>query len=177
MSSKASATSYPTRPKDLPLAVWERGAWGRRAAMLVLAGVVIAGALGFLGFKAGTVTDSGGGYTLTITYPDVSRAGISSPWEALVESPDGFDGPITLATSREFFTLFDLNGIFPDPASATYEEDMVLWEFDPPDGTVLRVHFDARVEPAVHRGERVSTQLIVDNAVVADVTYEITLMP
>lgn len=136
-----------------------------------------AGLLGWLGHSEGSVSASADGYRLTVTYPSVSRAGLSSPWSAEVVHPGGFGGPITLRTTAEYLTIFDLNGIFPDPSSATVENGVLIWEFDPPEGDVFSVTMDTRIEPSVHRGEPATTTLVIDGAPVATVTYRTRLAP
>ena len=138
---------------------------------------LVPGVLGWYGISTSRVTDSGSGYDLTVDFPDTTRAGLSSPWEAVVSHPGGFDRPVTLAVSRSYFELFDLNGFYPDAAATTTQGDRLLLEFDPPEGDTLKVHLDFRAQPDLHAGGSATTALLVDGAEVASVEYDTRLMP
>lgn len=94
------------------------------------------------------MTATADGYELTVTYGTVTRPGLATLWEVEVTKDGGFDGPITLATSSDYFGAFDENGLDPEPTSAVGEGDMIVWEFDPPEGDRFTLGYDARIEPA-----------------------------
>ncbi len=79
----------------------------------VLALIVVLGAVGVFGMRSTSVTASGGGYQLTVEYAAVSRAGLDTPWTVTVRHPGGFTGPITLATTDNYFTMFETQGLTP----------------------------------------------------------------
>src|SRR3954466_4581844 len=107
MSSQGSATT--TRPKELPLSSWKRSAWARRVTVSCFILLIGAAAFGFLGLRMSWATASGSGYDLRVQYPRIARPGISAPILYEVRHPGGFDGPIKIATSLEYLTIFDNN--------------------------------------------------------------------
>ena len=54
--------------------------------------------------------------------------------------------------SDDFLAIWDLNGVFPAPSGETSDGEVVVWELDAPDGDVLTVRLDARIEPARQEG-------------------------
>lgn len=154
-----------------------RGRAVRRAMTLLLALVVIAGAVGGLGVRSAEVSSSGDGYRLQVTYGHVSRAGLDTPWIAVVTHPGGFHGPVTLATTASYFDIFESQGIHPQPASETAAGRYLYQQFDPPAGDTLRVDYDAYIQPASQIGRRATTVLIVDGHEVARVDYRTVLLP
>jgi hypothetical protein len=89
----------------------------------------------------------------------------------------GFNGPVTIATTGDYFDLFDENGLDPDPEAATTNGDLLIWEFGPPHGDVLTVTFDARLEPASHLRRSAETSVLVDRDAVVSVRYSTVVMP
>ena len=134
-------------------------------------------AFGLVGLREADAVSRNTGYELRVRYPELSRAGISSPLDVYVKHAQGFDGPVTLRISHEYFTLFDLNGIYPAPSEETVQDGMVVWEFPPPEGNVFRVHVDWRVEPAVHRGAAATVALDVGDTFITDVAFDTRLAP
>ncbi|MBA2313068.1 MAG: hypothetical protein H0V97_09760, partial [Actinobacteria bacterium] len=59
---------------------------------------------------------------------------------------------MTVATTLDYFELFDENGLDPDPSAATVSGELLVWTFDPPEGETLTVALDARLGPAVQSG-------------------------
>lgn len=152
-------------------------AWGRRALVTLFAIPVIGAAFGLVGLRDAEVSSEALGYELNVRYAELSRAGIASPLDIYVTSDSQFDSPITLKITQEYFTLFDLNGIYPAPATEYMEGDKVVWEFDPPPGDTFRVHVDWRVQPSVHRGTAATVELEIDKAFVTDVSFDTRLAP
>jgi hypothetical protein len=149
----------------------------RRIGIGVLMSFLLLGATNVFGVRSQTVSASGGGYELTVTYAAVSRPGLATPWDVEVRHPGGFDGPITIATSGHYLGMFDENGLDPDPSSSTATGDLVIWEFEPPSGETLRVSFDARLEPAVQVGRVGETSVLEDGRGVVRVEYTTRVMP
>lgn len=143
--------------------------------MLVL--VVFAGAASGLGVRSANVSSRGDGYQLRVTYGLTSRAGLDTPWVAVVSHPGGFDGPVTLATTAAYFDIFETQGTRPQPTSETSGARYLYQQFDPPVGDTLRVSFDAYIQPGSQIGRRASTVLIVDGREVARVDYRTVLFP
>lgn len=168
-----------TLPADSGVARARRGRRMRRVFTAVLVVFLVLGAFNLYGVRTGDVAASGDGYRMSVHYAKVSRPGLATPWAVTIRADGGFDGPVTLATTSAFFDLYDENGLDPDPSAATTDGDRVIWEFEPPpSGDVMVVSFDARIEPAVQfKWVDATTQLIVDDVVVAFVDYRIFVMP
>jgi hypothetical protein len=154
-----------------------RGRLIRHLGIALLLLVVLFGAVGGFGVRSTHGTARGGGYTLDVTYAAVSRAGLDTPWQVLVTHPGGFDGPITLATTVTYFDIFESQGLVPQASAETASGGSVYQTFDPPPGDVLRVAFDAYIQPGSQRGRRASTALIVHGREVARVSYRTFLLP
>ncbi|MFI7587252.1 hypothetical protein ACIB24_09280 [Spongisporangium articulatum] len=155
-----------------------RGLMGRRAALVVLLVVVLAGATGLLGVHTSTARASGGGYSIALDYARVSRAGLDSPWKVTVTRADGFDGELTLATSSTYFEMFETQGFSPEPDSETAAGGVLYQTFAPPEGaTSFTVAYDAYIQPASQRGRTGRTTLIVDGREVTHVDYRTWLVP
>lgn len=115
--------------------------------MLLLAAIVLAGAVGLLGPKSGQTKASAGEYDLRVTYPAISRAGEPAPLNVRVESAGGFDGPVQLTLCDDFFDDLDFQNWYPNPSAETGDTAELVYEFDPPDGQVFEVSLDARSAP------------------------------
>ncbi len=129
------------------------------------------------GVTSARVAATGGGYTLEVQYPAVTRPAMASPFEISVERPGGFDGPITLAVTREYLKIWDENGLFPAPSSETVRGEWVEWEFDPPDVDVLTVYYDARIEPAVQSGQGGAVAVVDDGEQIVAVEFYTEVRP
>lgn len=146
----------------------------------VVMGLGIVDAFGWFdayGVDTDTVRAAGGGYTLEVDYPSVSRPALASPFEITVTRVGGFDGPVTVAVSRDYLKLWDENGLVPAPSAETTNGDWVEWEFDPPDVDVLTIYYDARIEPAVQRGRSGSVAVVDDGRPVVQVEFRTRVRP
>lgn len=128
---------------------------GRRVGLAVLTAFVLLGLLGVLGTRTAETSASGGGYELTVTYPQVTRSGHAVRFEVEVRRAGGFpaEEPVRLRVLGKYYDLFDENGFSPQPDSETADDEWVVDEFAAPDGDTLLVSVDTRVEPARNRGE------------------------
>lgn len=165
----------PASPADLD--EQRRHRLQRRLGLTVLFAVLVAGAANLLGVREATVSASGGGFDLSVTYASVSRPGLATPWTARVHRAGGFDAPVVLATTSRYLALLDENGLDPEPRRATTDGGMTIWEFDPPPGDELTVTFDARLEPAFHLGRSGQTSILVGDGPVVSVSYRTVVMP
>lgn len=121
---------------------------------------------------------TGGGYELTVTYGQVTRGGLATPWAVKVHHPGGFVGPTTISTSTSYLDLFDENGFEPEPSKVTATPDEVIWEFEPPPGDTLRVSLDARIEPAAQWGRSAETSVLgEDGQPVVTARYKTWVLP
>ena len=128
---------------------------------LLLAGVIgsaVADGLDVVdvwGVDTATVSAAGPDQTaLRVRYPTVTRPALASPFVIEVTRQGGFEQDIELAVDAHYLELWDLNGIFPSPAEERSDGSRVIWTFDPPDGEVLRVSYDARIEPGAQLDRR-----------------------
>lgn len=161
------------RPRDN-----RAGVIGRRIAVSVMALVVIVGATGFLGVKARTVHASGGGYSMTLTYPQIARPGLDIPWRLTVHHPGGFKGDITVAVSNRYWDIFEFQGLHPSPSDETATSDFVYLTFSPPtSGDSFSVSLDTYVQPSSQVGRSATTKLIVGGSTMAEVHYKTWLVP
>ncbi|MDP1820581.1 MAG: hypothetical protein Q8K58_11930 [Acidimicrobiales bacterium] len=154
----------------------------RTVFFVVLSAFLLAGALGAYGVRHREASATGGGYELTVRYPTVTRPGLASVWSVEVRSTDGspLAGTIALATTADYFAIYDENGLDPDPVSAMTDGEDIVWEFEPSDGaTTLSVEFDARIEPAVQLSKRPGRTSVLDDdgAPVATVDYRTWVLP
>jgi hypothetical protein len=167
----------PTAPEEPNLLRSRRSRALRRLFMIVLAGVLALGLTGWLGVRTGIATARGGGYELTVTYGQVTRPGLATPWSLEIRHPGGFDGPVTVSTNSRYLDLFDENGFDPQPSQSTATSDTVIWEFEAPDGDTLGVSLDARLEPGAQWGRPGETSVLVDGKPVVTVKYKTWVMP
>ena len=117
---------------------------------------------GLLGVRTSTTsTEMPDGTQVEVHYGRITRPGLATPWSVTVHRDGGFSGPIVVRSTSAYFDLFDENGLDPDPAAATQDGEMVIWEFDPPPGDTFRLSFDARIEPAAQWGRGATTEVEV----------------
>jgi hypothetical protein len=143
----------------------------------VLGLFLIAGAFEVFGSWTRTVTATGNGVTLTVTYPAVTRPGLPIRWEFEVTRSGGFDGPIELQTSFDYLHLFDVSNLEPDARSATGSDRYVSYTFDPPQGDTLRVAMDGNTEPGFHEVPPATTTVSIGGTDATSVTYRTIVVP
>ena len=155
-----------------------------RVTSLLLAGVMLSAVVDGLdlvdiwGVDDDTVTTVGAdGTRLEVRHPTVVRPALAAPFEIVVTRPGGFDDQIELEIDNAFLQLWDLNGIFPSPAEERSGGDTVIWTFDPPEGEVFTVFYEARIEPAVQLEELDSTVSLLDPSEVLRVRFETRVRP
>jgi hypothetical protein len=134
------------------------------AAVMVAAVVDLVTPAGIYGVQSRTISAAGAdGFTLSVRYPQASRPALASPFDIEVRREGGFDGPVTVAVDSRYLALWDENGLDPAPSEETATDTTTLWTFEPPDGDVMRISFDARIEPGAQNG-RDGWVAIVDDA-------------
>jgi hypothetical protein len=156
---------------------WKR--WARGGTIVLLTVVVLLGATGWLGVRSSTVGDTGGGWTLSVEYPQVARAGLDVPWTVTITAPpDGFPPEITVAVTSAWFGLFETQGFSPEPAEETTDGRYDLLTLTTPDvGRTMTLDYDTYVQPAAQWGESAEVILIVDDRPVAAVEYRTWVLP
>ncbi len=168
-----------TDPGQPPLERIRRARMLRRIFFTALCGLLLLGLLGVFGPRTSEVSAQGGPYELTVTYANVSRPGLASVWSVEIRRQGGFDGPVTLATTSDYFDIFDENGLDPDPSTATTDGKRTIWKFEPPDeGDTLVVSFDARIEPGVQgKSAKGTTSVLEAGQPVVSVDYRTMVTP
>ena len=157
-----------------------RAVWLRRAFLSLLALIVVAGLLGFLGVRSQTSTaqSRSGDVSLDVHYAQVARAGLDVPFEITVHRPGGFDDDVTLAVSSSYLELFNRNSIDPEPSSSTSTSDAVIWRFDRPPGDTLAVSVDMQVQYGRHFGRNGFVSVLDrDRNAIARTTFKTWLSP
>ncbi len=149
----------------------------QRTGVVVLFVLVVAAAFGVFGVHSRTTSTHGGGYGLSVTYPQTARAGLDVPWRAHVHRAGGFDSAITLAVSTDYWRMFETQGFFPDADSATNDGHFVYFTFQKPQGTDFVLDYDAYIQPAAQLGKSATVKLIVHGRVVAETTLHTWLVP
>ena len=174
---RPAKAAYGTIPHARPLERQRAARTGRRVFIVLLFVFLGLGLAGVLGVRTGVVTASGEGYELEVEFATVTRPGLATPWSTTIRHPGGFDGPIKIAVSSEYFDMFDENGLDPDPDGATADGEFVYWEFQPPDGDEFEVSFDARIEPARQWGTDGISRLMDGERVIAEAQYRTWVLP
>lgn len=152
--------------------------WARRAAIAVLVVIVALGASGWLGVHGSEVTTRGGGYTLSVEYPRVARAGWDIPWTVTITAPGSFPEEVTVAVTSDWFDLFESQGFSPEPAEEYTDATMDYFVLTtPPNGGTMTFDFDTYVQPTAQLGASADVWLIVDGQRVAAVDYRTWLVP
>ncbi len=154
-----------------------RGRLLRRITVGVLVVLVLLGLAGVFGVHTDTVTSGASGYQLSVRYGRVSRAGLDTPWTVTVRHAGGFTADITLATSTDYFDMFETQGLTPDPTAATTSSGLTYQSFAAPPGDTLRVVFDGYIQPSSQRGHRAITRLIIGGRLITSVSYRTHLVP
>jgi hypothetical protein len=151
--------------------------WGRRLGIVVLLVVVLAGALGFLGVRTRTVHATANGYTLSVTYPQIARAGLDIAWRAHVHHAGGFSGDITIAVSTDYFRMFETQGFYPDADSSTNDGHFVYFNFTKPPGDDFLVDYDAYIQPSSQLGKPATVKLLIGNKLKVQTSLHTWLVP
>jgi hypothetical protein len=151
----------------------------RVVSLILIGGLVLAGATGLLGVRTAEATGTGGGYTLTVWYAETSRPGLATPFSLEVRSDTGdLPAEVTLRVSSSYLALFDDNGMEPDPVESYNTPEWTWWTFEiPPASDVLRVDLDARLEPAVQSAETATAAVEIDGLQVVSVNFTTWVAP
>jgi len=177
--AEATERSEPssTEPQPVELSRLRRDRASRRGVIALLTVFLLVGLTSSLGAHTSVATANSEGYTLTITYPSVTRPGLPIRWEIQVQHPGGFSEPLRLATTFNYLHLFDISNLEPDASGSTATGDQVIYVFDRPPGDTFRVSMDGNTEPDVHELPAAATSLVVGGRTVVQVTYSTRVVP
>ena len=171
--TETSTLPQPRAPEHV-----RRARTQRRIGIGALTLFVLAGAAGAFGTRTADASASAAGYRLTVTHPSVSRPGHAVRYEVRVVRPGGFDGPIRMRFSSDYFDLFDENSFGPAADSETTTGAYTIYQFAPPPGDTFVVSSDTRVEPARQRGEKGEVSVLDDSGrPVVTVRYRTRILP
>jgi hypothetical protein len=171
------ATPTTTLPGPPPLQSVRARRWTGAAVAAAFTVVVVLALSGLFGVRtATTTTEMADGTEVEVEYGRITRPALATVWAVTVRRPGGFTGPIVVRSTSAYFDLFDENALDPDPAAATQDGEMVIWEFDPPPGDTFRVSFDARIEPGAQWGRGATTEVEIDGDV-ASLDYYTWVLP
>jgi hypothetical protein len=151
--------------------------WGRRLGTAVLFLVVLAGALGVFGVHSATTRTSSSGYQLTVIYARTARAGLDVPFRVKVHRDAGFSGDLTIAISLDYFRMFETQGFFPDPDSASNDGTFYGMTYNKPAGTNFELDYDAYIQPSSQIGKSATIKIIVGGQTVASTSIHTWLAP
>ena len=118
---------------------------------------VLLGVANLVGVRSAEERTSADGLTFAVTYAKVTRSGLETPWKVEVRSPLGFEGPVTITTTAEYFERFDFNQWYPEPSGTVLRDELLVLTFDRPQGDVLLVRFDGRASPTFGLGSAAAT--------------------
>jgi hypothetical protein len=178
------ASWYPPRMSDdstlgdiRPVERGPRPTLLRRLLVGLLTVIVVAGAAGLFGVRSSEATASNAGWTVSVTYAAVARAGLDVPWTVTVRRDGGFTGPITVAVTADYFDIYEEQGLDPAPATETADAERLYWTFDPPPGDELTVDFDAYIQPASQFGASGEVTVLDGGSEVVTVPFRTWLVP
>ncbi len=152
--------ALPTAPRDHDRAQQRRGRQVRLVFLVALVLFVLVAAAGLFGEHSRAVTGTGGGYELTVNYPQSTRPGLSSSIEFVIRRLDGGVLPDTLAleTDMAYLRLFDDHAVEPAPDEVRADGEEIVWALVPEgDATELRVFMDGRIDPGLSPGRHAGT--------------------
>lgn len=151
--------------------------WGRRSVLIVIALVVATGLTGNLGLHTRTETVTAGGYTLSLDYGWVARPGLDTPWQVTLVSETGFDDPITLEVTADYFDIYETQGFFPEPDGMVRDASRLRMTFAAPEGDTFVLFYDAYVQPSSQRGRDGVLSVIDGGHVAASLDFTTHLLP
>lgn len=168
-------TTYEDVPEDTTTGT---ARWTTRVVLIALFLFVVAGAAGLLGVRNLTATAEDGGFTLSVNYPRLARAGLDTPLSITVSNPDGVGEEVVVGISQEYLEIFETQGIFPEPTdSSTDGTYLYLTIAAEPGATTVRLDFDIYVQPSSQEGEQATVFVADGSTRLAETTIRTTLLP
>ena len=154
-----------------------RALWARRATVTVMAVAVATALTGLLGVHTSTATASRGGYSMSLRYPAVARAGLDIEWQVTVRHPGGFGKQLTLAVTGDYFDIFETQGFHPNPSDETRDGNTLYLTFEAPQGDTFVVYYDAYIQPASQQGKSARVALLEQGRPEVWIDYRTRLAP
>lgn len=169
----------PTLPSDLVRVDISR-AYLLRTAVLILAAAVVAACLaGLLGGRDASTTASANGYDLKVDYPQISRGGLPTEWRIQVTRPGGISAPLTVAVTRDYLDMFDLQTILPEPALQAGDPQYLYFSFERSPGGTFDVSLLGRTVEALDQvgSHRAEVVVLVDGTDVVRAAHDTVVVP
>lgn len=135
-------------------------------SVTVVSLVVGLAVLGFLGVRTTTRTETANGYSLSVAYALISRAGLATPLSIVVGSVDGtLPSSVTVKIATDYLGMLDEHGLIPEPVQVSADDRWTWWTFElPTESSELQIDFDARLEPGAQWRRESSLALWIDDA-------------
>ena len=149
----------------------------RTVASLALLGVLVAAALGAFGPRVAERTTTADGWTTSVRYAPVSRAGLDLPFTVTVRRPGGFTDDVTIAITSGYLRILDQQSMGPEPAEQTRDATWTYLTFTAPEGDTLRVDVEAYVRALRHAGASGRVAVLDDGRLVAPVDVRTRIAP
>ena len=148
LDDRSPGSTFPTNPSPR----WDTFEWCLRLiSVLVVFGIVALALLGFAGLATGSATTGGDQFDVRVEYATVSRPGLATPFVVEIESTAGvLPGEITVELPRDYLSMFDENGLDPQPDSVSSDGTTEIWTYQTDDVSTLSIDFDARLQPNMH---------------------------
>lgn len=155
-----------------------RARLARRVILVLLAALVLLGASTLLGVRTDTKSVADSEWQMSLTYPRIARGGLDVIWRVELTHAGGFDGPITLRVTDDYFDIFETQGFHPEPASTTSDGSYLYFEFDPPSqGERFAVDYDAYIQGSSQLGRGAQVQLMEGERSRLSIRYRTWLLP
>ena len=114
---------------------------------------------------------------MRLEYPWTDRSGEPIHWTLSVRRDGGFSGPINVGITQSYLDLLDVNAINPQPSASHSDGANVIWTFDPPNGSTLRVQIDAFIQLNAHLGASADVAIFEEGEPVVGVHYRTWVAP
>lgn len=161
-----------------PVAEGPRRLLWRRAGFVVLALVVLAGLLGFLGDRVGVVEGpTGDGHHLQLEYAQTSRPGLDVPFEIRLTRPEGLDPEVTLAITGDYLRLYETQAWYPEPSEQTRDGEWLYLTFTTHGQSEMVIDFDAYIQPNAVLPRSGQLAVVVDDEPVGPLSFRTFLFP
>jgi hypothetical protein len=151
--------------------------WARRGLLALMAVLVACCLVGLLGVHTGTASAERDGYTMTLRYPTVARAGLDVEWQVTVTHQGGFGKQLTLAVTGDYFDIFETQGFHPQPSEETRDAHTLYLTFTAPPGDTFVVYYDAYIQPASQQGKSARVAVVDHGVPAVWIDYRTRLLP
>jgi hypothetical protein len=114
---------------------------------------VLLGLLGLFGVRtAHASATASNGVHVELTYPRIARPALAISFAVHITNLEHVQSDTVVRIRSSYLSMFDANGMSPQPADDTDDGEWTTWVFDTPPSGVLNVSLDTRIEPGVQWG-------------------------